>query len=40
MEQTNPPALVIAPCHEHVGDESFAYIMANLAALALERRKG
>jgi GAF domain-containing protein len=34
-------------CHEHVGparvwngdDESFAYIMANLAALALERRK-
>jgi GAF domain-containing protein len=35
-------------CHEHVGpartwtgdDESFAYIMANLAALALERRKG
>ncbi|MFO7561177.1 MAG: GAF domain-containing protein [Enhygromyxa sp.] len=35
-------------CHEHIGpartwtgdDESFAYIMANLAALALERRAG
>jgi hypothetical protein len=35
-------------CHEHVGpartwtgdDESFAYMMANLAALALERRTG